>query len=159
MKRFLLGLLVAVFAVTLGGCFGDQVKDDLEEYRVTSNALTTKLENDLEAQSRKMNFAETPEEVVALLEEMKATMVKAKNDQATFKPKSDEVKTLNDKVQQGLSNLVDDIEMMLEGAKEENEEKMIRAMVSMEGHANELDQAEQAIFDLANEKGLNWQME
>ena len=159
MKRFLLGLMVAVFAVTLSGCFGDPVKDDLEKYRTTNNAIFAKMEKDIEKLEKKFESAQSIEEVTAIFGEMKVIVVEAQKKHATFQPKSDEVKVINNKITKGYSDIIADIDAIIAAAKAEDENKIMAAAEAVEKHADDIDKAENEIIALAKKKGLKWQVE
>ena len=99
MKRFLVGIFVVVMALSLVGCSTDPVKKDLEDYYAINQVLDKrygdKIFNQLE---KKMSKAETPEQLIAALEEFKAVLRDMSNDYSKFQPKSDEVKEINEKM-------------------------------------------------------------
>ena len=156
MKRFLLGLVAVVMAVTLSGCFGDPVKSDLEDYRKTNNLIVSQMEKSLEAEMKKMNAVSEPKDAVAPLEAMKAIILDAQKKQETFQPKSDEVKALNVKIQSGFKELDGAMDKFIAAAKSNDVDGFNAAADGLSTAADNLDKAEREFFKLAKQKGLKW---
>ena len=103
MKRFLLGLFVAVFAITLGGCFGDPVKSDIEDYLKVDKAVNDKygmqFMNDFQ---RKANTVKSPEDFEKIVVEFKAVLGDIQKHYGSLKPKSEEMKPLVTKIDKAM---------------------------------------------------------
>ena len=156
MKRFLLGLIAVVMAVTLSGCFGEPVKSDLEDYRKTNNLIVSQMEKSLEAEMKKVNNISEPKDAVAALEAMKAIILDAQKKQTTFQPKSDEVKALNAKIQSGFTELDGAMDKFIGAAKSNDVDQFNSAVEGVSTAADNLDKVEREFFKLAKQKGLKW---
>ncbi len=158
MKRFLVGIFVVVMALSLVGCSTDPVKKDLEDYYAINQVLDKrygdKIFNQLE---KKMSKAETPEQLIAALEEFKAVLRDMSNDYSKFQPKSDEVKEINEKMQTSIKEVEASLSDLIVGVKEEDQNKIMAVASKLEASTSKLDQAEKAMMALAKKKGLKWQ--
>ena len=158
MKRFLVGIFAVVMALSLVGCSTDPVKKDLEDYYAINQVLDKrygdKIFNQLE---KKMSKAETPEQLIAALEEFKAVLRDMSNDYSKFQPKSDEVKEINEKMQTSIKEVEASLSDLIVGVKEEDQNKKMAVASKLEASTSKLDQAEKAMMALAKKKGLKWQ--
>ncbi len=158
MKRFLVGIFVVVMALSLVGCSTDPVKKDLEDYYAINQVLDKrygdKIFNQLE---KKMSKAETPEQLIAALEEFKAVLRDMSNDYSKFQPKSDEVKEINEKMQTSIKEVEASLSDLIVGVKEEDQNKIMAVASKLEASTSKLDQAEKAMMALAKKKGLKWE--
>ena len=158
MKRFLVGIFAVVMALSLVGCSTDPVKKDLEDYYAINQVLDKrygdKIFNQLE---KKMSKAETPEQLIAALEEFKAVLRDMSNDYSKFQPKSDEVKEINEKMQTSIKEVEASLSDLIVGVKEEDQNKIMAVASKLEASTSKLDQAEKAMMSLAKKKGLKWQ--
>ncbi len=158
MKRFLVGIFAVVMALSLVGCSTDPVKKDLEDYYAINQVLDKrygdKIFNQLE---KKMSKAETPEQLIAALEEFKAVLRDMSNDYSKFQPKSDEVKEINEKMQTSIKEVEASLSDLIVGVKEEDQNKIMAVASKLEASTSKLDQAEKAMMALAKKKGLKWQ--
>ena len=158
MKRFLVGIFAVVMALSLVGCSTDPVKKDLEDYYAINQVLDKrygdKIFNQLE---KKMSKAETPEQLIAALEEFKAVLRDMSNDYSKFQPKSDEVKEINEKMQTSIKEVEASLSDLIVGVKEEDQNKIMAEASKLEASTSKLDQAEKAMMALAKKKGLKWE--
>lgn len=158
MKRFLVGIFAVVMALSLVGCSTDPVKKDLEDYYAINQVLDKrygdKIFNQLE---KKMSKAETPEQLIAALEEFKAVLRDMSNDYSKFQPKSDEVKEINEKMQTSIKEVEASLSDLIVGVKEEDQNKIMAVASKLEASTSKLDQAEKAMMALAKKKGLKWE--
>ena len=158
MKRFLLGLFVAVFAITLGGCFGDPVKSDIEDYIKVDNAVSTKYSaqfmNDFQ---RKMSMARSPEDVQKALGEFQVVLADIQKQYGALKPKSEEMKPLVGKVQSGLALMIEAMNDIDEAMKTQDQAKIMSVFDKINKASTDVNTAENAIIKLANDKGMKIQ--
>jgi hypothetical protein len=156
MKRFLLGVLAVVFAVTLGGCFGDPVKSDIEDYIDVDQKVTEKYSkqfmNDFQ---RKANAARTPDEFTQIVGELKEVMLDVQKEYGALKPKSDEMKELVGNVNESFALMIESLDDLDIAVRSEDQKLMVETVNKMSKAANDVNSAESAIIKLANEKGMN----
>lgn len=155
MKRFLLGLFVAVFAVTLGGCFGDPVKSDIEDYLKVDQAVNSKYgQQFMNNFERKANNVKSPEEFSKIVAEFKVVLTDIQKQYGSLKPKSDEMKPLVSTIDKALGDMSASMDDLDAAVKAEDMSKLNAASDKMMKAIDDLNKSEKAIVDLANKKGM-----
>lgn len=159
MKRFFWSIILVVFAVALTGCAGDPVKEDIEAYIKVNQAVEAKFNDKMMRDfERRMSAIQTPEEVAPILEELKGLTQEVQGQIATLKPKSDEMKPLVGKINQGFLDMVRIFDEVIVAVKSGDEAQILAIEQKMTTELNqslkEINSAEAAIVKLANEKGI-----
>lgn len=158
MKRFLVGLLTVIFAVTLSGCFGDLVKSDLEDYIKTDQAVSAKYSDQfMNNFQRKASLAKTPEDFSKVVAELKDVLVDIQKQYGALKPKSDEVKPLVEKVNTSITLMIEAVDDLDKAVAEQDQNLMMGTLDKMNKATTDLNTAEAAIVKLANDKGIKIQ--
>jgi len=155
MKQFLLGVLAVVFAVTLGGCFGDPVKSDIEKYLEVDSKVAEKYNPQIMADfQRRANSAKSPQEASVVMNEFKVLLEDARKSFEELKPKSKEMQEHVGTIDGAFGLMIKGFTNLDEAIQTDNQNLAIEALQDVMKAATDVESAEDAIVKLANEKGM-----
>lgn len=148
MKKFLMGLLMASLLMVVAGCSDDPVKADLMEYQKVMASSMGKYKTDSAALQSKMQQAATnPEAMKAAYGDMAKLTENVQKDLANFKPKSEEMKKVADKMKGGYEGMTQAYKAAASG----DMSKMAEVGTKLQDMAK----ANEDLVKLAKDKGLD----
>lgn len=157
MKNFLWGLVLVLLATFLSGCSGDPVKEDLEAYLKVDKIVGAKYNPTIMRQFEdRISNAETDEEVIPILEEVVEAITDARNQFATLKPKSEEMKIFVGGMVEGMDEVIaahnELIQVYRSGDSDQFDSAEVEADAKIERTIQKMQNIEKSISQLAKEK-------